>query len=85
MRKLCVGLFGILACATSINADGFSESDRGLIAGKDNPFPPDESTLPEADDSTGSDDTNGSPQSAPQQSNGRSEKDYVPESEDDDN
>jgi hypothetical protein len=81
MRKLCIGLLGILACAVSANADGFSESDRSLIAGKDNPFPPDESVLPEADNSTNS--NNGNDSSSEDQSK-KSEKEYVPEAQDDD-
>lgn len=58
MRKIGIGILGILTIATvSIHADAFSELDNALIAGKDFPFPPDESALPET---TPSDSTNGS-------------------------
>jgi hypothetical protein len=77
MRKICFGIFGILACAiSSLCADGFSEYDNLLLAAKDFPFPPDESDLPEG---APSDDSNGS--SAPQgQTRGKkSEKEINPE------
>lgn len=47
MRQKCFGLLGILTCVSlSVNADSFNETDM-LLAGKDFPFPPDESDLPE--------------------------------------
>ncbi|MBS0605086.1 MAG: hypothetical protein JSS60_08665 [Verrucomicrobia bacterium] len=53
MRKLSISLFGIIACAaTPLCADGFSASDRALLAGKDPgtlDFPGSEASLPEAD------------------------------------
>lgn len=46
MRQICFGLLGIMTCtALSLKADSFNVSD--LLAGKDFPFPPDESDLPE--------------------------------------
>lgn len=47
MRRKCFGLLGVLTCVSlSINADSYNETDY-LLAGKDFPFPPDESDLPE--------------------------------------
>ncbi len=48
MKNLC--LFALI-CAASLNADGFSELDQDLIAGKDFPFPPgEEADMPQADE-----------------------------------
>jgi hypothetical protein len=92
MKKMCIGLFGMLACATMINADGFSESDRELIGAKDFPFPPGDSqegAIPEADESEApatsderddSDDDDSS--SHPSQGSGKPEKKYTPEVQD---
>jgi hypothetical protein len=63
MKKMCIGLFGISICITTLNADGFHESDRELVGAKDFPFPPgQEGNLPEADDTSGTnnDSTSGS-------------------------
>jgi hypothetical protein len=88
MRKMCIGLLGMLACATSIHADGFSESDREWIAAKDFPFPSGsspEGEIPEADEPTAptapSEDGSYSEDSSsnPPQESEKSEKEYVPE------
>lgn len=93
MRTMCIGLFGMLACATSINADGFSELDRELIGAKDFPFPPgqgpegsileaDETTAPDSygNDDSYSDDSYGDDSSSnPSQESEGSEKEYKPE------
>lgn len=48
MRKICVGIVGILAYAfSSLSADGYCEREEILLVDKDFPFPPDESALPE--------------------------------------
>jgi len=52
MKKIWLGALTI--ATLSLYADSFRESD-GLLAGKDFPFPPDESDLPENDEP--SDDT----------------------------
>jgi hypothetical protein len=60
MRKICLG---ILTCSTVVLcADSFRDSD-AMIAGKDFPFPPDESDMPE---NTPSDDNNNGTTPAPQ-------------------
>lgn len=47
MKKVWLGVLGLLTCTVvTISADGFKDSD-ALLAGKDFPFPPDESDLPE--------------------------------------
>ncbi len=93
MKKICLGLCGMLIYATIINADGFSEFDRELIGAKDFPFPPGQGTegsIPEADGSetpdtasknTDSYDDDTSSNSS--QENGKSEKEYVPEGQQD--
>jgi hypothetical protein len=61
MRKTCIRVVGILACGISpLCADGFSENDRALIAGKGvfpGPGSDDEGAIPEADMSDDSEDT----------------------------
>ncbi len=48
MRKFCLGAMGIATCvALPLCADCFCEADDAYIAGKDFPFPPDESVLPQ--------------------------------------
>ncbi len=65
VRKTCIGVFGILACAASpLCADGYCLEDRELIAGK-GIFPgdgsDDEGALPEADMTDDSGNTNTAP------------------------
>jgi hypothetical protein len=89
MKKLCIGLLGILACATGVRADGFSESDGSLIGAKDSPFPPDESVLPENASPSDSNSSNGEDQSSnpdnPQQEDENTEKENGPEVDNYDN
>jgi hypothetical protein len=53
MKKLCIGLFGMLACSTWASADGPQQPPGKRVAGKDFPFPPEQGSLPEADEDTG--------------------------------
>ena len=85
MKKVSIGLLGILLCSAALNADAYSEPDN-LIAEKDIPFPTgEEAALPE-DDTL--DDSSGWGQSQNSVNNGKtggkSEKEYVPEFENDD-
>jgi hypothetical protein len=78
MKKLTIGVLGIFVYSAVLGADGYSESDRDLIAGKDFPFPTeDEAEIPEADTSQG-EAQNAKPK-------GKAEKEYIPEVENDDN
>lgn len=40
MKKICLSLFGILACNGLLHADAYCELDEELITEKDFPFPP---------------------------------------------
>ena len=53
MKKLCIGLLGMLTCSTWASADGIGQSEEKLIVGKDFPFPPEQGSLPEADEDAG--------------------------------
>jgi hypothetical protein len=68
VKKMWIGLVGVWTFTAALNADGFDESERGLIAGKDVPFPPSESVLPENEE----DSTTGG-------SGGMSEQDTTPD------
>jgi hypothetical protein len=77
MKKIAIGVLGIFVYSAMLNADGYSESDRSLMAGKDFPFPSgDEGEMPETDTSR-DDEQNGKP-------NGEADQENVPETENDD-
>ncbi len=88
MKKISTGILGVLLFCATLSADVYGESD-GLIAGKDFPFPSggdEEAQMPEdipAENSS----SNGWDQLGQRQSkiksSGKSEKEYVPEVEDD--
>ena len=85
MKKVSIGLLGILLCSAALSADAYSESDK-LLAEKDFPYPTGgEAALPEADDTL--DDASGWGQDQNPVNNGKaggkSEKEYVPEFEND--
>ncbi len=69
-----IGVLGIFVYSAVLNADGYSESDRSLMAGKDFPFPSgDEGEMPETDTSQ-DEDQNAKPK-------GKADMEYVPETE----
>jgi hypothetical protein len=68
MRKKWLGLISLLTCTITLVADGYSASDQEFFAGKDFPFPPDESALPQ-----------NAPDDENMPSSGQSEKEIKPE------
>ena len=78
MKKMTIGVLGIFVYSAVLNADGYSESDRNLISGKDFPFPSgdEEAEMPEEDTSQ---DKGQNTKPA-----GKAEKEYIPEVENDD-
>lgn len=77
MRKLWIGLFGILTSITvSVHADSYCEED-DLVVEKDFPFPQDESIFPET---TLPEDKSNSPSSSSTPQPSRTEKDIFPDS-----
>lgn len=89
MKKNYIGLLGILFVSAALSADGYGQSD-GLIAGKDFPFPSggdEEAQMPEdipAENSSPNGWEQWGQRQSKMKSSGRSEKEYVPEVENED-
>jgi hypothetical protein len=91
MKKINIGILGVLLVSATLNADGRVESDM-LIAGKDFPFPsggdeeaqmPEDIPTPRENSSSNGWEQWGQRQSKIK-SGGRTEKEYFPEVEDED-
>ena len=83
MKKIWIAVVGILACSvTSSYADGYSHEESGLIAGKGQfpgPGSGDEGTLPQTDDVMDGYDNTTPATNTPNNNNGQTEKDIMPE------